>query len=170
MLPRGNRYVVAKIGAALPWWGKGRCVGAGRRCLPAARALREGARPILGFWDGGGGRNSPACKLGYCRARGERRTGCFDVWPHAQGHGSGGTTAGPARTRLRDLSLKNPIGCREAPGCYNDSRAAPAREPSGALRTLAQSETQQRTPDRYSRGRGSTLTSGSAGRRHCRPP
>ena len=85
-------------------------------------------------------------------------------------YGSGGATAGPARTRLRDLSLKNPIGCREAPGCYNDSRAAPAREPSGALRTLAQSETQQRTPDRYSRGRGSTLTSGSAGRRHCRPP
>ena len=100
------------FGAALPRWGKGRCVGAGRRCLPAARALREGARPILGFWDGGGGRNSPACKLGYCRARGERRTGCFDVWPHAQGHGSSGATAGPARTRLRDLSLKNPIGCR----------------------------------------------------------
>ncbi len=106
------RVRISSLGAALPRWGKGRCVGAGRRCLPAARALREGARPVLGFWDGGGGRNSSACKRACCRARGERRAGCFDVWPHAQGHGSGGATAGPARTRLRDLSLKNPIGCR----------------------------------------------------------
>ena len=48
---------LANIGAAVPRRGKRRCVGAGRCCLPAARALREGTP---GF-----GRESeifPACK------------------------------------------------------------------------------------------------------------
>ena len=115
LLPRGNRYVVANIGAALPRWGKGRCVGAGRRCLPAARALRCWRASDFGVWDDGGERNFPACKLAGYRARGERRAGCFAARPHAQSHGSGGATAGPARTRLRALSLKNPIGCRANP-------------------------------------------------------
>ena len=59
--------------------------------------------------------------------------------------------------------------CRPPPQCRNDSRAAPAPEPPGALCTLQQSETQQRTPALYSWGRGSPLTRGSLGRRHRRP-
>ena len=83
--------------------------------------------------------------------------------------------AGVRRSRAAALSagtaglLENPICCRKAHRCYNDSRMAPAHGPSGALRTLSQSKTQQRTPALYSWGRGSTLTSGSSVSRHCRP-
>ena len=82
--------------------------------------------------------------------------------------------AGVRRSRAAALSagiaghLENPICCRKAHRCYNDSRMAPAHGPSGALRTLSQSKTQQRTPALYSWGRGSTLTNGSSVSRHCR--
>ncbi len=59
---------------------------------------------------------------------------------------SRGRPAGSARTRSRNQSLENPIGCRVASQCCNESRAAPTHGPPGGLRTLPQSKTQQRTP------------------------
>ena len=155
--------------AALPRWGKGRCGGAEWRCLPhrGKGAVGNGASDFDRYV--GSGRNTCALRPACCQTR-QRTAGVELYFPSEQGHASGGATADSARTRSRDKSLENPICCREAHGCYNDSRAAPARGPSGALRTLSQPKTQQRTPALYSWGRGSPLTSGSSVSRHCRPP
>ena len=99
-------------------------------------------------------------------ARGWRRRAAFLSLRAA--FPSGGATAGAARTRSRDLSLENPIGCRAPSPCCNASWAAPAREPPGVLFVFPfQSKTRQSPPAPCSWGGRASLIRGSSGRAHC---
>ena len=112
--------------------------------LACGKGASEPARRFI-FRHSGGRRVLSACKRACPGARGTagertRLPSFRAIFP------SGGAVAGSARTRSRNQSLENPIGCRVASQCCNESRAAPTHGPPGGLRTLPQSKTQQRTP------------------------
>ena len=153
-----------------------------RRCLPAARALCGGGAALLalgwaralrgwrapdfGVRHGRSGRCGAGFKVSSIQARGNGRA-CF-FYPFRAGFPIGGATADSARTRSRDLSLENPIGCRAPSPCCNASWAAPAREPPGVLFVFPfQSKTRQSPPAPCSWGGRASLIRGSSGRAHC---
>ena len=131
-----SSLVYFRLGAAFGWRclalrGKGRCVGAGRRCLP-----RWGKGALGGRAPGFGG------------LEGWRRAGSFHAqdspfW--ARGVGGGGRRFFPSGLLSRPAGLRRappapaqgtcplriPLAAAQRPVPCNASRAAPAREPPG---------------------------------------
>ena len=79
----GQRGVALRGKAALPCptGARGAVKVWERRCLPAARALRWGARPVLALWGVGGERAAGGSKPPCCRARGKGHGGAWFSLP-----------------------------------------------------------------------------------------
>ena len=118
----GGKPDVKEAGeAALPCpLGQGALGSLGATLLACGKGASEPARRFI-FRHSGGRRVLSACKRACPGARGTagertRLPGFRAIFP------SGGATAGSARTRSRNQSLENPICCREAIRCCNESR------------------------------------------------
>ena len=143
-------------------------VRSGAACPVGTRALRKGARRILGVRGGYGGRILFACKPSCLGARGAaaQRSTAFHPghFPFRRGYG------GPCPHPLKDLwPLRIPLATARHPHVATKA-GRPLLMGRPALFTLCHNQKRNQEPLPPARGAGvRPLPGGSTGRRHSRP-